>query len=172
MFRSRRIRVYGFTVVELMVVISIVAILAAIVAPRWEEYRSRMVVGEATNQLCTAFRDARDEALLEQCEMYVEINNSTQKIEIWRRIGTTDKSQLYRSYGFSKEVYICGTGTSSLTIGRAGYISAVTGISSQTTTIAGCSISAYDVTVGSRATDAEDHVLITRDGRASVGASL
>lgn len=161
----------GFTLIELMVVLGIVAILAAIVAPRWELYRSRMVVGEATNTVCSAFRDARSESLLEQCEMSFNVDNTNKKIEIMRRSNGSD-AQWYKTYHFSPEVFVGGTADISLVIGRGGSVASATGVTSSTSSVGKVSVKVYDISVTSLATQAVDHVFITADGRASIGASL
>lgn len=53
--RSALTRVKGFTLIEMMIVVAIIAILAAIALPAYSDYVKRANLVDATNQL-TAFR--------------------------------------------------------------------------------------------------------------------
>ncbi len=162
---GHRNTVRGFTIIELMVSIGILAALAAIVAPRWEEYRARMITAEAATRVCTAFREFREEALAEQCVMRMDIDNSDHTIKAVRLDGSNEIG-VYKEYKFSNEVNICGTASVSLTIGRGGFVTS----SISTETMAGFSgVSVYVIDCAAKVAAVTNTVYITKDGRASIG---
>lgn len=59
--RARRTR--GFTIVELMIAVALVAILAAMAFPSFREFSTRMAVTDNTNSLIGAINSARAEAV-------------------------------------------------------------------------------------------------------------
>jgi type IV fimbrial biogenesis protein FimT len=62
-FRSSPSRLRGFTLVELMVVIAMVAILLAIAVPSWTQMQARAAVRAAINDLNSSLQFARSEAV-------------------------------------------------------------------------------------------------------------
>lgn len=61
--RQRTVRPWGFTLVELMVVIAIVAILASLAAPSWQAMIVRNNIRTAVNDLAGSLQFARSEAV-------------------------------------------------------------------------------------------------------------
>ncbi|MCC6596766.1 MAG: GspH/FimT family pseudopilin, partial [Rhodanobacteraceae bacterium] len=60
---SRPVRTRGFTMIELMITVALVAVLAAIAFPSFREFSARMAVTENTNNLIGALNTARTEAV-------------------------------------------------------------------------------------------------------------
>ncbi|MBX3692088.1 GspH/FimT family pseudopilin [Dokdonella sp.] len=68
----RRARPRGFTLLELLITIAVVAILAGLALPSFREFRIRMNVSDATNGLVHALSLARTEAVKRGRPMSVE----------------------------------------------------------------------------------------------------
>lgn len=71
-----RVRICGFTMIELLITMALVAILAAIAFPSYREFNVRMKVSDTTNELVHAMHLARAEAAKRGVDVVVQANGS------------------------------------------------------------------------------------------------
>ena len=67
----------GFTLLEVLVVVIMIAVLAAIAAPGWLAFLNQQRVGKARNQLTQAIRDAQEQAKRTKVNRAVVFDNNS-----------------------------------------------------------------------------------------------
>jgi type IV fimbrial biogenesis protein FimT len=70
-------RLQGFTLIELMVTLAVMAILMAVAVPSFMEFRQRTALQGAADQLVSAWDQARFEALRRDTQLYVTLRNDS-----------------------------------------------------------------------------------------------
>ncbi|MGM9992978.1 MAG: Tfp pilus assembly protein FimT/FimU [Candidatus Bruticola sp.] len=78
---TKRSRFYAFSLIELMVVISVASLLIAIVAPAWSSYNTRLMVLTNANEVAAELRNAREKAFRSGyfVYFYYQYNSSKRK---------------------------------------------------------------------------------------------
>lgn len=69
-------RSYAFSLIELLITLSIGAIIMAIAVPSWNSYNTRMVVLTNANEFAAELREARNNALRSGYDMYFRYSSS------------------------------------------------------------------------------------------------
>jgi prepilin-type N-terminal cleavage/methylation domain-containing protein len=70
-------RLQGFTLIELMVTLAVMAILMVVAVPSFMEFRQRRALQGASDQLVSAWDQARFEALRRDRQLYVTLRNDS-----------------------------------------------------------------------------------------------
>jgi prepilin-type N-terminal cleavage/methylation domain-containing protein len=70
-------RLQGFTLIELMVTLAVMAILMVVAVPSFMEFRQRRALQGASAQLVSAWDQARFEALRRDANLYVTLRNDS-----------------------------------------------------------------------------------------------
>lgn len=71
------LKIRGFTLIELMVTIGILAIIATLAAPSFGDMRSKQNLNKSQQELIAVLNEARAKAVLERREITVQLNNNT-----------------------------------------------------------------------------------------------
>lgn len=72
-----RLRAKGFTLIELMVTLAVLAVLMVAAVPSFVEFRQRTVLEGAAEQLVSTWSDARFEALRRDRNLFVTLRNDS-----------------------------------------------------------------------------------------------
>lgn len=87
----------GFTLIEMMITVAIIAIVTAIAYPSMQKQIAQQRVIEAVNMTENTFRQARAQAIINHTDIKVFINNNKQTIEVTPDGSTVPVSQTYNS---------------------------------------------------------------------------
>lgn len=74
---SMHLRARGFTLIELMVTLSVLAVLLVVAVPSFMEFRQRTVLEGAAEQLVSVWNDARFESLRRDRNLFVTLRNDS-----------------------------------------------------------------------------------------------
>src|SRR3546814_17271964 len=77
---SMRLRVKGFTLIELMVALAVLAILVVAVVPSFMGFRQRTVLEGAAEQLVSVWSEARFEALRRDRNLFVTLRHDSRNV--------------------------------------------------------------------------------------------
>ncbi len=66
----------GFTVIELMIVVVVIAVLASVIGPTFEEYFTKQRLKQAVEDVQGLMQEAKSEAIVRGRDMYVDIDTS------------------------------------------------------------------------------------------------
>ena len=72
---SKRTSSAGFTLIEVLAVVVIVAVLSAIAAPSWLQYMNNQRIGAVNNDLAQSIKRAQQDAIQQRQSVKVTVNN-------------------------------------------------------------------------------------------------
>jgi prepilin-type N-terminal cleavage/methylation domain-containing protein len=95
--KNRKTETSGFTMLEILVVVIIIGVLAAIAGPNWLAFNNRQKINSATNSVFTALRGAQSQAKKDNRPRYVTFNTATNKItgELGQSISMDSDVKIY-----------------------------------------------------------------------------
>lgn len=118
---SKTRRSAGFTLLELAVSMTILAILAAIVAPPWARYRARMRAYSAAHELRAelTYIQGRSIDLEEECRLLLD---SEVQYSVYVRDPHSGEDELYKRINVAREGLTFSPSDEVLVFGRGGWV--------------------------------------------------
>jgi len=111
----------GFTLLELAVSMTVLAILAAIVAPPWARYRARMRAYSSAHELRAELTYIQGRAMDLEGECWVQVDNAGQ-YSVYVTDPSTGAGELYRQVNLSQESLTLSSPGKKLLFGPRGWV--------------------------------------------------
>ncbi len=111
----------GFTLLELAVSVTVLAILAAIVAPPWARYRARMRAYSSAHELRAELTYIQARAMDLEGECWVQVDNEGQ-YSVYVTDSATESGELFRQVNLAQESLTLSSPGKKLLFGPRGWV--------------------------------------------------